>query len=156
MSYFRIHTNTFVFSFFTRNWIIIGIDVSLIFHCVLDPKIIMGNIRTGTDNPHRMILNKLSVVLCGHFSFSPKVVIEYKFDYIYYEPRCNEMEWHRYCGVMVCMLASIAVDCVFKPRSGQTKNCVNDTYSCSAKHAALTRLEAQMSLYRSPDITKSS
>ena len=46
---------------------------------------------------------------------------------------------NRICGVMVSMLASSAVDCGFKPRSGQTKDCKIGICCFSAKHAALRR-----------------
>ena len=42
-------------------------------------------------------------------------------------------------GVMGSVLASSAVDCGFKPRSGQTKDYKIGVFCFSAKHAALTR-----------------
>ena len=46
---------------------------------------------------------------------------------------------HRIGGVMVCVLASSAVDRGFEPQSGQTKDYNIGSCCFSAKHAALWR-----------------
>ena len=46
---------------------------------------------------------------------------------------------NRISGVMASVLASSAVDRVFEPRSGQTKDYKIDICHFSAKHAALWR-----------------
>ena len=48
-------------------------------------------------------------------------------------------EGNRIGGVMVCVLASNAVDRGFEPRSGQTKDYKIGICCFSAKHAALRR-----------------
>jgi hypothetical protein len=45
--------------------------------------------------------------------------------------------FNRICCVMVSVLASISIDCGFKPRSGQTKDCEISICCFSAKHAAI-------------------
>ena len=46
---------------------------------------------------------------------------------------------NRIGGVIICVLASSAVDREFEPRSGQTKDYNIGTCCFSAKHAALRR-----------------
>ena len=53
--------------------------------------------------------------------------------------RGNINQKHRIGGVMVCVLASSAVDHGFEPQSGQTKDYNIGICCFSAKHAALWR-----------------
>jgi hypothetical protein len=53
--------------------------------------------------------------------------------------RGNINQKHRIGGVMVCVLASSAVDRGFEPQSGQTKDYKIGICCFSAKHAALRR-----------------
>ena len=53
--------------------------------------------------------------------------------------RGNINQKHRIGGVMVCVLASSAVDREFESQSGQTKNYKIGIYCFSAKHAALRK-----------------
>jgi hypothetical protein len=43
---------------------------------------ICESLQNGTENPDQPILNKQSFILSGHFSFVPRVTVEYKFNYI--------------------------------------------------------------------------
>jgi hypothetical protein len=46
------------------------------------------SIRTRSDNPDQMTLNKRSIVLYGHYLSVPKVTIKYKFDCnLYFQPK---------------------------------------------------------------------
>jgi hypothetical protein len=46
------------------------------------------SIRTRSDNPDQMTLNKQSIVLYGHYLSVPKVTIKYKFDCnLYVQPK---------------------------------------------------------------------
>ena len=53
--------------------------------------------------------------------------------------RGNINQKHRIGDVMVCVLASSAVDCGFEPQSGQTKDYKIGICCFSAKYAALRR-----------------
>jgi hypothetical protein len=61
---------------------------------------------------------------------------------------------NRIGGVMVSVLASSAVDCVFEPRSGQTKDCKISICCFSAKHAALRRKSKDWLARNQNDVSK--
>ena len=69
---------------------------------------------TRTENLDRQILNMQLIVLSSHFSFIPRVIIEFKFDYIYESLCALELKMNIYVKwrmkIMILFLVEYTVE----------------------------------------------